>query len=297
MFTLEQLRCFVAVAEELSFRRAADRLVLSQPALSRQIQRLEQILGFAVLARTTRSVELTAAGAVFLERAREVLTLCADARHAGAEVASGARGRVRVGFTTVAAIGALAPWLTTMRSSYPDIELALREARSADQLELLLRGRLDLAFARDDPRSPVLRSRTVHTEPLVVAVPAGHGLASLGRPPRLEDVARHDLVGYGPTPSRYFHELSVSLFRQAGLAPRHAQYVDAISSILLLVEVGLGVALVPRTASLLRPGRLEYLPLDGVPDDVVRLRAVWRTDATSPALAACLGVLSPSGRS
>jgi DNA-binding transcriptional LysR family regulator len=298
VFTLEQVRCFVAVAEELSFRRAADRLVMSQPPLSRQVQRLEQNLGARLLARTTRSVELTAAGAVFLEHAREILTLCDDARRTTQATAVGTHGRIRVGFTTVAALGASSSWLRVMRADLPNVEVALREAASSAQVDLLLAGHLDLAFVRGVPIPPVVTSRTVHVETLVLAVPATHELTRLGRPPRLADVARHDLVGYGPSPGRYFHELSISLFQQAGLTPRHAQYVNEISSILLLVEAGLGVALVPRSAAKLwTADRLVFLPVDDVPDDVVQLRAAWRSDRVSPALTAGIARLpSPQPR-
>lgn len=286
MYTLHQLQCFVAVAEELSFRRAAERLVMTPPPLSRQISRLERAVGLTLLERSTRSVALTPAGVDFLDRAREILQLCREAPAASWHAATGTHGRISVGFTVVAALGVLGTWLRAMRQRHPHLTVALTESGSDRQVDMLLSGQIDLAFQRGHRHHPLLRSQLVQCEDLVVAVAADHELARRPRPLTVAEVARYPLVGYAPDSSRYFHELTTALMHQAGVTPHHAQYVTEISSILLLVETGLGAALVPASARGLRRGEgIVYLPLDDVPDDIVHLHAVWRTDASSPTLA------------
>ena len=291
MYTLDQLRAFIAVAEERNFSRAAERLHMTQPPLSRQVQRLERAVGIQLLTRTSRTVALTPAGVTFLAEARRVLALAEAAPLRARRVASGSVGRVAIGFTAVSALTLLGPWVRRLHERSPGVDIVLSEMVTKAQVEAILASELDVGLVRGAPLSAVLMSLLVHAEPLVVAVPADHVLTRLERSPRLSDLAEFDIITYEPDSARYFHELVVSIFHEAQLAPNYAQYLTQVSSQLVLVEAGLGISLVPRSAARLRPERIAFLPVADVAEDAVELRAIWRAEHENPALAVALGEL------
>jgi DNA-binding transcriptional LysR family regulator len=291
VFTLDQLQDFIAVAEEKSFGKAAKRLQMTQPPLSRQIQRLERTIGFAVFTRTSRSVNLTPAGSVFLEEARRIIRLAEAAPLRAHRVALGSAGRVKVGFTAVAALNVFGEWIKHLHEKHPDIDIDLTEMVTSAQIDALQANELDVGLIRGAANSTVLESLLVHAEPLVVALPTTHQLAGLGRKPTLAEIAEFPIVTYGPDPSRYFHELVVSTFHGAGLAPYYAQYVTQVSSQLVLVEAGIGISLVPRSASRLNPRSIAFLEVEDMPDNQVELHGAWRRDSRNPVMPAVLAAL------
>jgi DNA-binding transcriptional LysR family regulator len=292
VYTLDQLRAFVAVAEELNFSRAAERLHMTQPPLSRQVQRLEREVGIELLTRTSRSVVLTPAGATFLLEARRVIALAEAAPLRARRVASGSVGRVAIGFTAVSALTVLGSWVRLLHEHSSGVDIVLSEMVTTAQTEAILANELDVGLVRGAPSSAVLQSRLVHVEPLVAAVPLDHPLARLERRPRLEDLAEFDIVTYDPDSSRYFHELVVAVFHSAGLAPNYSQYLTQVSSQLVLVEAGLGISLVPSSASRLRPERIAFLEIEDIAADAVELHACWRFDHGNPALDVALDLLA-----
>jgi DNA-binding transcriptional LysR family regulator len=288
-YTLDQLRGFVAVAEEGHFGRAADRLRMTQPPLSRQVQKLERAVGATLLERTPQGARPTPAGRAFLAEARRLLTLAESAVLAARRSAAGTMGTVRIGFTAVSALTVLGRWIAAAREHLPDVDLVLAEMVTREQVDALLAGEIDVGLARGVARSDVLSSRLVHSESLVLAVPRGHPLTALGRPPRPADVAAHDVVTYSTIDARYLQELVASVFRDAGVVPRYVQQIGRVHSLLALIDAGLGVALVPRSASSMRLPGLEFLEVDGPAPDIVGTHAVWRTANEDPALHALLG--------
>ncbi|MEU5720725.1 MULTISPECIES: LysR family transcriptional regulator [unclassified Micromonospora] len=288
MFTLDQLRGFVAVAEEGHVGRAAARLRMTQPPLSRQIQRLERATGLLLFERTSTGVTLTPAGRVFLDEARRLLTLAATAPLTARRVADGTAGSIRIGFTAVSALTVLGRWIATAAEHLPGVDLVLSEMVTRVQLDAILAGELEVGLVREVPRSELLASRLVHTESLVLAAPRDHPLTRLGRPPRLADVAEHDVVTYSPSEAWYFYELVVAAFHQAGVAPRYVQHISQVHTLLSVVNAGLGVALVPRSASALRLENLAFLDVTDIEEGTVKLHCVWRTGHQNPALAALL---------
>jgi DNA-binding transcriptional LysR family regulator len=291
VYTFDQLRDFVAVAEEQSFSKAATRLNMTQPPLSRQIQRLEAAVGFPVFVRTSRTVTLTPAGQTFLTEARRILQMADTAALLARRVARGTAGTVRVGFTAVAALNVFAEWIRTVHRELPDIDFVLTEMITSDQIDALLAGTIDVGFMRGLPASNMLDGRLAFSERLVVAVPEGHALTKLEREPLLEEVATHRIITYSPAPARYFHELIVSLFHSAGLAPDYVQYVSQVNSQLVLVDADIGIALVPRSAARLRPPRVLFLEIADLQEKLVELHCAWRTDSTNPAMSASLSLL------
>lgn len=291
-FTLDQLRGFVAVAEEGNFGRAAARLRITQPPLSRQVQKLERALEVELLVRTPRAVLLTPAGEAFLPEARRLLSLAAaapiTAPITARNAARGTAGTLRIGFTAISALTVLGTWIRTIAQHLPAVELTLTEMVSRDQVNALLAGDIHVGLARGVPASEVLSTRRVHTESLILACPRGHALAELGHPPSLVDIGRHDVVNYTPVTARYLQELVISCFHGAGVEPRYVQQVGQVHSLLALVDAGIGVGLVPRSAARLHLPNLTFTEIAGLRPDIVETHCVWRTAHTNPALDALL---------
>ncbi|TDE91562.1 LysR family transcriptional regulator [Occultella glacieicola] len=284
MYTLDQLRGFVAVAEERNFSRAADRLGMTQPPLSRLVRKLEGELRVELFARTHRGAQLTTAGRVFLDEARRILGLAEAAPLRARGVAAGTAGTVRIGFTAMTALTVLGGWARAVGEHLPGVDLILTEMVTADQVEAVLAGQIDVGLARGVNPSEILAARLVHSEPLVLAVPAGHPLTRLGRPPVLADVAEHHIVTYAPVEARYLYEVVVAAFSDAGLTPHYVQHVSQVHSVLALVDAGVGVGLVPTSATALRLPSLTYLEPSGLAERKVQAQCVWRRDNTNPAL-------------
>ncbi|MER5751721.1 LysR substrate-binding domain-containing protein [Streptomyces sp. NPDC002088] len=292
MFTLTQLTCFVAVAEELHFTRAAERLRMTQPPLSRQIQLLENDLGVKLLDRTNRTVRLTPAGWAFLAEARRIVRQAEHATLAVRRVSTGEAGAIAVGFTAASAYSALGEFLKTARSALPAVEILLHELVTRDQLEALSEGSLDLGLIRPSAVGADLTVRTAVREGLVAALPADHPLAAADGPVELPDFDGQDFLMYSPIEARYFHELLLSTFRAEGVRPVFTQYLSQVHSILALVNTGWGIALIPEAAAQMRYAGVVYRPLR-LPGDPrpVELDYVWRKNNDNPALDALLQLL------
>jgi DNA-binding transcriptional LysR family regulator len=291
-FELSQLRCFVAVAEELHFGHAAARLHMTQPPLSRQVQLLEHRLGVELLKRSSRAVRLTSAGRCFLPEARQILRLAESASLAVQRAARGESGNVTMGFTAASGYGLMPVMIARCRERLPDIEVTLKEMVTTDQIEGLASGWLDLALLRPHSALGDFESRCVVREPLVAALPASHVLAHT-RLPALTDFEGVPFVMYSPVESRYFHDLITGVLSVAGVKPEYIQYTSQIHSILALVAAGLGVSLVPAAATNLRFAGVVFRPLRKMrPSAPVELHLAWRRDNENPAwravLAACL---------
>ncbi|MGS2585903.1 LysR substrate-binding domain-containing protein [Streptomyces hebeiensis] len=287
---LRRLRYFVAVAEELHFGRAAERLGIAQPALSQQIQRLETDLGVRLLIRNRRRVTLSPAGNAFLPGARETLAHADRAARTARRTAAGELGRLVLGFVGSAADELLPRVLPVFRARLPDLRLVLREMTSAEQLAALARGGLDLCLMRPpSPPVPGLRTRLLTRQPLVAVLPSGHPLADL------EEIAPADLRGeslvlFPREKGPWLHDVITSYCHRAdGARPEVAQEAVMMQTIIALVAAGTGISLVPASQrSLARPG-VVFRPLTGAP--VVDLVAAWSEPPYSPARTAALAIL------
>lgn len=289
MFTLDQIRCFVAVAEELHFGRAAERLQMTQPPLSRQIQKLERSLQVTLLDRDHRTVELTAAGRVFLAESRELLAAASRAPAAARSIASGQEGVVRIGFTAAAGFGVLGELLTSISEALPRITLELSELVSRQQAAALLEGSLDLGLARPPFDAETFESHLLLAEDLVLAVPAGHPLTQLRGGIGEADLRGLPLIMHSPLTARYFYDLIVRLF-----SIDHAQVVHTVGQIttmVALVRAGRGVAFVPASARLLGVDGVQYLGLNERARGAVQLHVIWNQGNSNPALQRVLGLL------
>ncbi|GGY11268.1 LysR substrate-binding domain-containing protein [Streptomyces minutiscleroticus] len=284
MFTLTQLASFVAVAEELHFTRAAERLNMTQPPLSRQIQLLENELQVQLLDRTNRSVRLTPAGRAFLAEARRILREAEHATLAVRRVSTGEAGAIAVGFTAASAYSALGGLLATARTALPGVEILLHELVTRDQLEAVSEGSLDVGLIRPSAIGADLATRTAVREGLVAALPAGHPMAAADGPVQVKEFDGQNFLMYSPIEARYFHELLISIFRAAHVRPVFTQYLSQVHSILALVNTGWGIALVPEAATQMRYSGVVFRPLSLPEPDPVELDLVWRRNNDNPAL-------------
>ena len=291
MFDLNQLRCFVTVAEELHFGRAAARLNMTQPPLSRQIQVLEHIVDAPLLERTSRSVRLTPAARSFLPEARRILKLAESASQVARRIAMGKTGSLKLGYTAAAAYGYLPELIAACRARLPEVDFSLKEMVSGDQLEALTSGQIDAGLLRPPIGRPELATRRVLAEPLLAAIPRKHPLASAATL-SIKDFDGQPFVMYSPYESRYFHDLLVALFTQADILPRYVQHLGQIHSILAMVRAGLGAAIVPAAAASLRIADVKLRPLKLRSPTPVELFLVWRRDCENPLLPSLIEIAS-----
>ncbi|MBB4665187.1 LysR substrate-binding domain-containing protein [Conexibacter arvalis] len=316
---LRHLRYFVAVAEELSFTRAAERLHIAQPPLSTQIRNLEAALGVALFDRSRRQVALTDAGELLLGEARRLLTQIEQALNATRNAGTGETGRLTIGFVPSASTSTLPDHLRAFRARYPGVELFLRELPPDDLVAQLHGGALDLCFLYlpfDDER---LRRVVVAREPLVAALPDDHRLAQDGGrragPADAADAGAGEAgageAGAGEAgdgaaaaapvlrtadlrdeqfvlPARHhmpgLNARVIDACRRAGFEPQPVQRdVWLMQTVLGLVAAGIGVALVPSSVQRLNRAGVAFRPLDDA-GEPVELGAFWRAEDTAPTL-------------
>lgn len=262
---LRQLRYFVAVAEELHFRRAAERLHISQPPLSQQIRQLEEEMGVALLTRTRRRVQLTPAGQAFLRDARALLSELEGAVTTARRIDAGQTGRLRISFVGSALFSIIPGTVERFRASRPGVEIEVRERATVDQLRAVRAGVADVGLVRPPIEDDAgLRVQTVLRERTVAALPAGHALAALSRVP-LRRLAAEPLVLFPRDQAPGFHDLLINALAGAGSAPRVIQYAPEMLTIIGLVAAGTGVSLVPESVNRLALDGVTYRAVSGAP--------------------------------
>ncbi|HWX46980.1 MAG TPA: LysR family transcriptional regulator [Roseomonas sp.] len=283
MLDLTHIRSFVALAEELHFGRAARRLNMTQPPLSRQIQLLEAELGVQLFDRSRHAVALTASGQALLPEARALLGASERAAQvARRAVQSRGRGRVNLGFIGASTYAFLPRLVEQTRTELPDMEIVLKEMDGAAQLEALRMGRLDIGLVRPFPLPDNLSSTCVMREGLALALPQGHPLTTKRRV-GLRDLNGEPFVMYS-TDGPYMHALLSNTFAAAGIQPRVVQAVSQAHTILSLVSAGTGLALVPEEARNASFGSVAFRPMAIPSAPLVELHAIWRPDNANPAL-------------
>ncbi len=290
MFSLDQLRAFVAVAEELHFGRAAERLNMTQPPLSRQIQKLEKSIKVQLFKRDNRHVALTPAGKAFLTEARSLLAHAQSAPELARRISDGSSGLIRIGFTAGSSFGLLGKLLAEISAELDGISIDLREMVTTEQHSSLELGLIDIGLGRPPADTRMFDTMTVGREDLVVAVPVGHHLCSLGRPISPQDVAAEPMVMHSPIKARYFYDLSVRAVPTSSDNVAHT--ASQILTIIALVSGGHGIALVPESSKVMGYQGVDYLEFKGDIHTPVELLAVWKRGFDNPALERVLDLLA-----
>ena len=296
---LRQLRYFVAVAEDLHFGHAAQRLRIAQPALSRQIQALEKELLVQLLFRNRRRVQITPAGQVFLDRARLILTRTEEAVLAAQRAGGGVSGTLNLGFVGSATYDVLPSVLRAFRQSAPHVDLTLSEMTVHAQIEALTEKRIDIGLLRLPVKTDGLVFRTISREPLYVALPGLHRLARSSAL-HLSALAEEPFVLYPDHPRPSWTEFVIGLCQEAGFRPIVVQRTVEIQTTLSLVAAGIGVSIVPKCIGNIQRKDVVFRRLTGVRART-ELLAAYRERDPSPVVQTFLKVLwhrvrSASGR-
>ena len=286
---LRHLRYFVAVAEELHFGRAAARLFIAQPPLSQQIQQLERELGVTLFLRTSRRVQLTPAGEVFLTGARQTLAALDDAVQAAQRAARGETGWLGIGFAASATYDLLPAVLRDFRVQFPDVVLSLMELNAAEQSRALHDRSIHVGFARPYAAEAEVVVEAVLREPFLVALPALHPLASLPAL-ALPLLALEPFISFPEAPPPSYAQVVRAVCEGAGFVPRVVQEVREMQTAISLVAAGLGIALLPASVQHLHRDGVAYRPLaDSTPR--TELAVVSRKEDASPVLQNFLAIV------
>ncbi len=282
---LRHLRYFIAVAEELHFGRAAARLNMSQPPLSQQIAALERDLGVQLLERNGRRVSLTDAGRLVLREARATMEQAARARLVAQRAQAGEVGELRIGlFPSAPLSAAFADATGAFRRECPDVTLTLRDQPTPEQIDQLLRGRLEFGFLRSPgpPKlPPELEAMEVVREPLCVVLAPDHPLAAGRGPLPVAALAGESFVFFARTVGSSLNDQLHAICMEAGFVPRITQEATANSVILGLVSAGLGISVLPAVLCALRPGRVRIRRL-AARGATTAIWLAWRRDRVGP---------------
>jgi len=286
---LRHLRYFVAVAEECHFGRAAKRLFISQPPLSRQIRDLEDELGVALLERSNHRVKLTDAGRQFLEGARLTLTQADRAVSSARMAGQGRVGFLSIGYIPTSDLGVLPRVLRPFRDRFPEVELELRSVASSSQIRELRTGRIHLGFLRLPVPEPDIRTERLYREALVAVLPERHRLAK-ARGLDLRALAEERFIMFPRVIAPNYHDMLLSYFQKAGFSPAIAHEADNFQTHLGLVSAGLGVSLLPGSVREIRRRGVAIRPLRE-PAPFIEMAVAYLDRDRSETLHAFLGVV------
>lgn len=285
---IRQIRYFIAVAEEANIGRAATRLHMSQPPLTRQIQQLEEELDTQLFVRTPRGMELTQAGALFLTEARNIRALIEQATERTQRAGQGKLGRLDVAIFGSAILDRIPKLILNFRNEYPDVNVVLHTMTKAEQISALRQNRITVGFNRMLAPLPDLCSEVIATESLLLAVNLNDPLAALTAL-RFDVLAQRPVILFPSGARPNFVDKVLSLCEARGFVPEIAQEVgDAVTGV-ALVASGFGVCVVPESATTLNFPGVVYIPFEDAPEDAcVDLSCIYRADDQSPILSTFL---------
>ncbi|MBD0863598.1 LysR family transcriptional regulator [Gordonia sp. zg691] len=290
---LRHLRYFRAVAEELHFGRAAQRLHMAQPPLSQQIRQLEDELGLALLVRSTRRVELTAAGEDYLRQTVAILDSVDAAGRRAQRIAEGRQGNLAIGCVGSATYSLLPRFVRALRNELPDVDVSVRgEMLAPEQMAALVSGDIDLALLRMPVETRGLHVESIRKDRLIVALPADHPLTETPAQQAV-DIAQlrgEDFIAHVGGGRSVISGVLAAACERAGFMPRIRHEVEETSTLVTLVAAGLGVAVVPEPTSALGVAGVEYRPL-AAPIDHVDLAVAFAVARRTPLIDRAVAVL------
>ncbi|NJN56627.1 MAG: LysR family transcriptional regulator [Leptolyngbyaceae cyanobacterium SL_5_9] len=286
---LRHLKYFVAVAEELNFRRAAERLFMEQPPLSRQIRQLEDELGVELFQRNRQGVSLTAAGRAFLDEARLTLAQADRAAQAARQAGEAKQNKLTIGFSICVFNRLLANVIQTFREIAPTVNISLTEAMTAAQVQAIATGDLDVGFIHLPIDHPDLCFETVLTEQLVAVLPQNHSLAALPEIP-LHFLANEPFVLCPEQVKPDLYHQIMRLCQQAGFQPKIAQEATPPEVVVSFVEAGAGVSLVASGAQTRHNAGVVYRAIAETTPQI-EIAAAWHKQNQSPVLCEFLEVV------
>ncbi|ATA23990.1 LysR family transcriptional regulator [Brenneria goodwinii] len=273
---LRHLRYFIAVAEELHFGRAAEKLLISQPPLSQQIQILEEQVGAKLLERNNRNVRLTPAGEMFLKEAWSIIAQVNQAAERAARIQRGEIGELTIGFTSSAPfIKKVSRSLLRFRQSFPQVHIQMIELNTKQQIEPLLNGKLDIGVMRNNPLPDALEHQLLLHEALVAVVHEEHPLAIAKGPISVSQLANEPFVFFSRAVGTALYDETLTLLKKYGITPYITQEVGEAMTIVGLVSSGLGVSILPASFMRIKVDGVKYLQLA----EIDAITEVWLVTA------------------
>ncbi|QAY86928.1 LysR family transcriptional regulator [Pseudomonas arsenicoxydans] len=297
MIDLRRLRYFLIVSDELHFGRAAVRLHIAQPPLTRQISALEAELGFRLFDRSTRNVTLTSEGRHFLPYARAVLEQVDLAASITSKLAAGSAGHLAVGYASSIALSDIfSQTIQTFCSAYPDVQLTVEEGASSTQWAQLIEGRLDIGMSRMQPPTDdaEIQAICLDNEPLIAAIASDSPL-SRQEQVTLAELSTYPLIAFPTDYGSGLNEIIEALYRRQALIPLPAPKGKQITSIIALVAAGRGVAVVPQCTQTLVKRGVTYRPL-AEPGATAPLLVLTRKRERSPLVKAFVEIIEQTLR-
>jgi DNA-binding transcriptional LysR family regulator len=278
---LRHLRYFVAVAEELHFTRAAERLNMAQPPLSQQIRQLESELGVQLFQRTKRQVKLTAAGKNFLKNVYKILIDLDKTCDSAQRAQKGEIGNIVVGFTGTATYDILPKLLQPYRSEFPFVDISVLQLSTTDQIQSLLNGEINIGILCAPIKNSQLNFEVIHQEPFIIAMPRNHPLASKSGPIEVQEFSKELFIMIPRNSGQIYYDTIINICHNAGFSPNITQEVHELHTSISLVAAGMGVALVPDSIQNLRVRGITYRQLKNSVS-TLKTALAWRNDETSP---------------
>jgi DNA-binding transcriptional LysR family regulator len=278
---LRHLKYFKTVAEELHFGKAAARLKMAQPPLSQQIRQLEEELGVSLFHRTKRNVELTEEGQVFLENVYQIFNNLDEAIEKVRMVNRGEIGEIVIGFIASAAYDILPNIMKCYRKQYPAIKVVLKQLTSEEQLHSLHDGTIQIGIISEPTESESVNYEIIRQEPMVLALPKEHPLASDTSPINLVDIANEPFILTGRDANPRHYDGVINSCYQAGFSPKIVQETKEMSSVISLVSSGIGVAIVPTSIQILLNNVIVYREIENITFNTTTALA-WESGNRSP---------------
>lgn len=266
---LKQIRYFVALAEARSFTLAAERLHITQPPLSRQMQLLEQQLGVQLIERDSRPLELTEAGRLFYEQSVQILQRIEQMQTATTRIGQGYQQQLSIGFAASSLYGGLPILIQSFRRTYPNIRLQFLELTSTEQIEALKAGRIDVGFGRIRVHDAAIKRITFREERLALAMYTQHPLAHSQDPVALKEIANHHLIVYPSQPRPSFADFVLNMLHDRRIYPAETQEVLSLQTALGLVSAGEGLCIIPTGARIRHDIHYRLISDEGVSTPII----------------------------
>lgn len=292
---LRQMRYFMALAQERSFSRAAERLHMAQPPLSRQIRQLEEDLGTALFVRTARGVDLTEAAQSLMQDVPNILELSRLARERAVRAGKGLTGDLQIGIFGSGVLNVIPRLIGEFHALRPDVQIHLHNLTKGEQIQALREQRIALGFHRLPPSEPDLAVRLVVREPMYVGMHKDHALSSKSEI-LIADLDREPMILYPNTPLAGLAQEVTSAFRREKAELRVAQEVEDVTTCVALVSAKLGLCITTESGTMLQLPGVVFRPLRSRYLKDIELSCVYRREDTSPVLSAFLEVVGEDSR-
>ena len=290
MLELRQIKYFLVLAQELNFSRAAERLFITQPPLTRQIQQLEEHLGVQLFLRNNKSVTLTVAGKSFLEEAQKIMVLVHESENRTRLVNDGKVGLLNIGIFGSAIFNDIPQLLLTFRTRYPEVNIGLYQMSKAEQIHALRTNQITIGFNRRLPVEQDIMVETVYFEPLIVAIHANSELAQYERI-HCQHLQGKPIILYPNATRPSFADTVIAFFLDNHVDVQYTQEAPDVVTALALVSSGFGACITPESASRLSLPNVLYRKIDIEPQPTVELACLYRRGDDNPVLHNFLDVI------